>query len=143
MNGSKEAFALALAERFPEFRMAYEEHLEGYGEVLGHVFFDVLHRALVPLLWLNEDREKIGKYIEFLEDMYANGDGEVRNIVEVTILEVLGDEETVLRNAFSCFSEDLMTAAQSVERSWGRRDIRIWHKSGRVRYDWDWPQRPL
>ena len=36
-----------------------------------------------------------------------------------------------------------MTAAQSVERSWGRRDIRIWHKSGRVRYDWDWPQRPL
>ena len=27
MNGSKEAFALALAERFPEFRKAYEEHL--------------------------------------------------------------------------------------------------------------------
>ena len=114
MNGSKEAFALALAERFPEFRMAYQEHLEGYGEILGHVFFDVLHRALVPLLRLNEDREKIGKYIEFLEDMYANGDGEVRNIVEVTILEVLGDEETVLRNAFAYFSEDLMTAAQSV-----------------------------
>lgn len=143
MNGSKEAFALALAERFPEFRMAYEENLEGYGEILGHVFFDVLHRALVPLLRLNEDREKIGQYIEFLEDMYANGDGEVRNIVEVTILEVLGDEETVLRNAFSYFSEDLMTVAQSVEKGWGRRDIRIWHKSGRVRYDWDWPQRPL
>ena len=30
MNGSKEAFALALAERFPEFRMAYQEHLEDY-----------------------------------------------------------------------------------------------------------------
>lgn len=39
MNGSKEAFALALAERFPEFRMAYQEHLEDYGEILGHVFF--------------------------------------------------------------------------------------------------------
>ena len=138
MNGSKEAFALALAERFPEFRKAYEEHLEDYGEVLGHVFFDVLHRALVPLLRLNEDREKIGQYIEFLENMYANGDEDVRNIVEVTILEVLGDDETVLRNAFLYFSENLMTAAQAVEKGWGRRDIRIWRKNGRVRYDWEW-----
>ena len=143
MNGSKEAFALALAERFPEFRMAYQEHLEDYGEILGHVFFDVLHRALVPLLKINEDGEKIRGYIGFLEDMYANGDEDVRNIVEVTILEVLGDDETVVRNAFLYFSENLMTAAQAVEKGWGRRDIRIWHKSGRVRYDWDWPQRPL
>lgn len=143
MNGSKETFALELAERFPEFRSAYEEHLEDYGEVLGHTFFDVLHCALMPLLRLNEDGEKIGQYIEFLEDMYANGDDDVRNIVEVTILEVLGDEETVLRNAFSYFSEDLMTAAQSVEKGWGRRDIRIWHKNGGVRYDWEWPQRPV
>lgn len=142
MNGSKETFALELAERFPEFRSAYEEHLEDYGEVLGHIFFDELHRALMPLLRLNEDGEKIGQYIEFLEDMYANGDDDVRNIVEVTILEVLGDEETVLRNAFSYFSEDLMTAAQSVEKGWGRRDIRIWHKNGQVRYDWAWPRRP-
>ena len=143
MNGSKEAFALALAERFPEFRMAYQEHLEDYGEILGHVFFNVLHRALVPLLKINEDGEKIRGYIGFLEDMYANGDEDVRNIVEVTILEVLGDDETVLRNAFTYFSEELMLASQSIEKGWGRRDIRIWHKSGRVRYDWDWPQRPL
>ena len=138
MNGSKEAFALALAERFPEFRVAYQKHLEDYGEILGHVFFNVLHRALVPLLRLNEDREKIGQYIEFLENMYANGDEDVRNIVEVTILEVLGDDETVLRNAFLYFSENLMTAAQAVDKGWGRRDIRIWRKNGRVRYDWEW-----
>ena len=114
MNGSKEAFALALAERFPEFRMAYQEHLEDYGEILGHVFFDVLHRALVPLLKINEDGEKIRGYIGFLEDMYANGDEDVRNIVEVTILEVLGDDETVLVNAFLFFPQNLITAAPGV-----------------------------
>ena len=141
MNGSKEAFALALAERFPEFRMAYQEHLEDYGEILGHVFFNVLHRALVPLLRLNEDREKIGQYIEFLEDMYANGDSDVQNIVEVTILERLGDEEAVLRNAFTYFSEALMLASQSVEKGWGRREIKIWHREGRTMYDWDWTPR--
>ena len=71
--------------------------------------------------------------------MYANGDDDVQNIVGVTILECLGDDETVLRNAFSYFSEELMRASQSIEKGWGRRDIRIWHKNGKVLYDWSWP----
>ena len=66
----------------------------------------------------------------------------MRNIVEVTLLECLGDDETILRNAFSYFSEKLMLASQSVERDWGRREIRIWHKNGRTLYDWDWPSKP-
>ena len=80
---------------------------------------------------LNSRRPRLGKL--------ANIKRKVRNIVEVTILEVLGDEETVLRNAFSYFSEDLMTVAQSVEKGWGRRDIKIWHRRGRPQYDWTWP----
>lgn len=64
------------------------------------------------------------------------------NIVGVTILECLGDDEAVLRNAFTYFSEELMLASQSIERGWGRRDIHIWHKNGKVLYDWAWPSKP-
>ena len=35
----KEYFAKKLGEQFPEFHGAYEEHLEYYEELLGHVFF--------------------------------------------------------------------------------------------------------
>ena len=140
MGGSKEFFAQKL-EEFPEFAGAYREHLRYYGNLLGCVFFasETLLGALERLLRTNEDRARIRQYIDFLEDMYANGDDEVQNIVCVAILECLGDDETVLRNAFSYFSEELMRASQSVERDWGRRDIRIWHKNGKVLYDWSWP----
>lgn len=139
---SKEYFARALAERFPEFREAYEEHMrdyfEEYGEVLGHIFFggETLLGVLPELLKTNENQEKIRGYIDFIEDMYANGDGDVQNIVGVTLLECLGDDETVLRSAFSYFSEELMQASRSIEKGWGRRDIRIWHRRGKTLYDW-------
>ena len=140
MGGSKEFFAQKLDE-LPEFEGAYQEHLTYYEELLGHVFFgeETLLGALERLLPANEDRARIRQYIDFVEDMYANGDDDVQNIVEVTILECLGDDETVLRNAFSYLSEELMRASQSIEKGWGRRDIRIWHKNGKVLYDWSWP----
>ncbi|MCI9556678.1 MAG: hypothetical protein HFF53_07040 [Lawsonibacter sp.] len=140
MGGSKEFFAQKLDE-LPEFEGAYQEHLTYYEELLGHVFFgeETLLGALERLLPANEDRARIRQYIDFVEDMYANGDDDVQNIVGVTILECLGDDETVLRNAFSYFSEELMRASQSIEKGWGRRDIRIWHKNGKVLYDWSWP----
>ena len=138
---SKEYFAQKLGEEFPEFRDAYREHLEYYGELLGHVFFggETLLGVLEKLLKPNEEKEKIRQYMDFVEDMYANGDDDVQNIVGVTILECLGDDEEVLRHAFSYFSEALMLASQSIERGWGRREIRVWHRGGETRYDWRWP----
>ena len=141
MGYSKEYFAQELGGRFPEFRETYQEHLEYYKELLGHVFFggETLLGVLESLLKTNEEKEKIRRYIDFVEDMYANGDDDVQNIVEVTILECLGDDETVLRNAFTYSSEELMLVSQSIEKGWGRRDIKIWHRGGRPQYDWKWP----
>ena len=141
MGYSKEYFAQELGVRFPEFRETYQEHLEYYKELLGHVFFggETLLGVLESLLKTNGEKEKIRRYIDFVEDMYANGDDDVQNIVEVTILECLGDDETVLRNAFTYFSEELMLVSQSIEKGWGRRDIKIWHRGGRPQYDWKWP----
>ena len=34
---------------------------------------------------------------------------------------------------------ELMLASQSIEKGWGRREIRIWHRNGKTLYDWDWP----
>ena len=82
MGGSKEFFAQKLDE-LPEFEGAYQEHLTYYEELLGHVFFgeETLLGALERLLPANEDRARIRQYIDFVEDMYANGDDDVQNIV--------------------------------------------------------------
>lgn len=137
---TKEFFAQDLVRRFPEHQAAYEDHLRAYGEVLGHVFFCEINPVLSGLLRENQDQARIRRYMDFLEEMYREGDGDVRNIVEVTILEYLGDDETVLRRAFHYFSEELMEASQAVEAGWGRRQIRLYRKNGRMRYEWEPPR---
>lgn len=133
---TKEQFARKLVRDFPEYQRAYQDHLKAYGGVLGHVFFCEVNPVLSDLLRSNQDRGQIQKYIGFMEDMYANGDDEAKNIVTVTMLEYLGDDETVLRNAFTYFSEELMEASKAVEAGWGRRNIRLYRKHGKLFYEW-------
>lgn len=137
---NKEYFAQELARRFPKHRAAYEDHLRAYGEVLGHVFFCEINPVLSGLLRENRDSAGIRRYMDFLEEMYREGDADVRNIVQVTILEYLGDDEAVLRGAFEYFSEALMEASREVEAGWGRREIRLYRKNGRMRYEWKPPR---
>ncbi len=68
--------------------------------------------------------------------MYANGDDGVKNIVTVTMLEYLGDDERVLRNVFGYFSPALMEASKAVEADWGHRDIRLYRRRGKLLYEW-------
>lgn len=133
---TKEYFARELVRRFPEYRRAYEDHLEAYGKVLGHVFFCELNPVLAGLLKAGQDRALTRRYMDFVEDMYRDGDDEVKNIVQVTILEYLGDDEAVLRGAFAYFSEALMEASKAVEAGWGRRDIRLYRRHGKLLYEW-------
>ena len=94
-------------------------------------FADVVNITLFDLLSENTDKQAIQKYIDFIEDMYANGDITVQDIVRVTFLAYLGDDDVVLRNAFAYFSVSLISVSkevESVETGYGRRDIRIWHK---------------
>lgn len=134
---NKEYFAKKLIQLFPEYKVEYQKHLEDYGEILGHVFFsDMINLTLFNLLKLNQDTELIQKYIGFIEEMYASGDNDVKNVVEVTILEYLGDDDTVLKNAFSYFSEDMIQASKIAEANLGRRSIHIWRRRGKVFSDW-------
>lgn len=133
---TKEYFARELVRRFPEYQRAYQDHLEAYGGVLGHVLFCELNPVLAGLLKAGRDRDLIRRYMDFVEDMYRDGDDEVKNIVQVTILEYLGDDEAVLRGAFAYFSEALMEASKAVEAGWGRRDIRLYRRHGKLLYEW-------
>ena len=140
----KDYFAKKFIQLFPEHEQEYIDHLETFNELLGHVFFaDVLfhsedvNTSLFELLLENKDTETIGKYVDFIEDMYANGDLIVRDIVYVTILAHLGDEATVLRNFFMYCSETLINVVKYIEskEQHGRWDIRIWYKRGKVYAD--------
>ena len=68
--------------------------------------------------------------------MWTNGDDEVQNIVGVDILEHFGDDDTVLRNAYTYLSEDLIQASKSLEEGLRQRKIHIFYKKGKVFAEW-------
>lgn len=134
---NEEYFALKFIQTFPEYEKEYKEHLESYGEILGHVFFgNAIDSTLSNMLLLNKDKVTIRKYIDFIEDMNASGNEAVQNIVAVTIMAYLGDDDTVLKNAFTYFSEDIMKVSKDIEAGYGRRKIHIYYKKGKVYADW-------
>ena len=92
MKLSKEEFAEKFVSLFPDKRQSLDEHYADYHELLGHIYFaDVLNEPLIRMISQNSDKNMISKYCAFIEDMWLNGDEDVVNIVEVTILERLSD----------------------------------------------------
>lgn len=92
----KEEFADDLLRLFPDKANSFAEHYKDYGELLGHIFFaSEISEPLILLMHRNHDTEKIKIYCAFIEKMWSHGTADVQNIVEVTILERLSDEENV------------------------------------------------
>ena len=134
---TKEQLAEEFIMLFPDYKADYDKHLSDYSTLLGHVFFgDAIDGPLTTLLKSNHDKETIKKYVSFIEHMFVHGNDDVKNIVVVTILEYLGDDDTVLKNAFSYFSDELIEASKEIEACLCRRDITISHKDGKTITSW-------
>lgn len=92
----KNEMANKLIELFPEKGEALKMHYQDYGELLGHVFFaEEMNEPLIEILRYNRDVETINKYCSFILEMWKFGSDEVVNIVDVTILERLSDENEI------------------------------------------------
>lgn len=72
-----------------------EEHINDYGDILLHVFVpDLVYFPLSDSIKKGSEQEII-KYCECIETMWKNGDDEVLNVVEVSVLECLTDDNDV------------------------------------------------
>lgn len=105
-----EQFANKLVELFPEKKQALTQHYEDYGELLGHIFFDdEIVIPLFDLLQKNDAGCKVSAYCQFIEEMWRNGTDDAVNIVDVTIVERLSDDETVWNRFGKNISDEFKT----------------------------------
>ena len=89
-----------LVKLIPQEQDKIKKHIEeNNGEILGHIYFgDEFTNSLIDLLKENKELDKIKNYCNFIEYMWENGDEEVLNIVDVTILESLSDDREIWNN---------------------------------------------
>lgn len=101
---NKEECIKKIIEVFPEYHELYLSHISDYGEILLHVF--IAETINEPLIQLLESHSDVKKYCEIVESMWKNGDDAVRNVVDVTILERLSDDEAVWQKFGKAISPD-------------------------------------
>lgn len=93
---NKEQCAEIIARLSPDGKQMLEEHIVLYGEVLLHILAsELIAEPLIELLRGNEQVELIVEYCSLIELMWRDGDDNVVNVVDVTILERLSDEEKI------------------------------------------------
>lgn len=106
---------------FPEYKSAYNEHIEYNNELLPHVFFgETINEDLPVLLEKHSDTGKLKNVFNFMERM-AEGDVHVQELLSMTILERLGDNPKLLEVASVYMGDKTKIALVEIEKFWGRK----------------------
>ena len=79
---------------FPENKQYYKEHIGDYGTVLAHVFaIETINIPMEKDFKVDSESETFRKYCSLIQSLWKNGDDDVRNVIDVTILESISDHE--------------------------------------------------
>lgn len=106
-----------LKSRFPELQGRIDVVKASWGEepIPPHCLFgDVFDAYLVSLLKENTETEEIRKIFDFYEELAEFGDEEVRNLLQVTLLEYLWDDAVVYWNARSYMGEETLAINEQI-----------------------------
>ena len=92
-----------LGKRFPELALQISHYFDIWGsEYLPHLLYnEVLNPYVKELLRGASNNDSLGKVFQFYEELATSEDEEVRNLLQVTLLEVLWDEKVILEKAYT------------------------------------------
>lgn len=93
---NKQEMAEYIVRKFQNHEAYYKEHLMDYGTVLAHVFTsETINNSIKTEFELRAQSELFHKYCRLIQQLWESGDGEVRNAVDVTILESISDSSSM------------------------------------------------
>ena len=92
-------FFRKMIEFFPNSEIEYNNIIEEYGEILETLAIeDVLMPNLIQLLIKNQEVDKLKAFFDYIEEV-VNTDSHLKDILSITLMEQLGDNDDVLANA--------------------------------------------
>lgn len=93
---------------YPELRDEYKNNVDTYGEFLAEDFFVNHGNAIVAQVIRENDKIKMRKLFNLLNDIYEDGTNDTQSLVAVTILGcTLADNPELFENARSYFSDTM------------------------------------
>lgn len=103
--------ANTLASRFttmyPELRETYRANVEKYGEFLAEAFFTQYGAPAAMQTIRQNDKQRMKKLFNLLDEIYEDGTNETQSLIAVTILGEMHTDAQLVENAKEYMSETL------------------------------------
>lgn len=99
---------------YPELKPYYKESIETYGEVLAEEFFTKYANSLIVETIRQNDPTTMKKLFNTLNDIYADGSNDVQDVIAVTILGSLDNDQILLANCVDYMSPTMAPVVISV-----------------------------
>ena len=135
---NKQEMAEYIVAIFQNCEAYHKEHLADFGSVLPHVFAsEAINGPMKAEFEVNAQSEIFNKYCRLIQHLWKSGDEEVRNVVDVTILESISDNSLM----WEAFGENIsLEFKQYINEELLRENIvmshvdRLKRKTDEVRY---------
>lgn len=101
---------------FPELRPLYKENLATYGEFLCEKFFTEYGTQKVIDAIKQNDPQTMKKLFQVLNEIYEDGTSEVQDVIAVTILGQLNNDQILLARCVDYMSETMAPPVIEVNR---------------------------
>lgn len=121
MSKKSEEFFRTMLEFLPSTNEKYEEFLEKYGELLETVVIeDVFMPEMIKMLEKNENKELLEQVFKYFEEVSNCNEEHLINIFSTTVLEMLGNDRTILETAQNYMGDKTMKLQIKADRDLGR-----------------------
>lgn len=112
-----------LFSKIPEVYTLYLDEKDYYKEYMEmpHIIYgDLLTPYLINLLRDDKEKSTIKKIFDFLEELSNDEVIEIVNVVQVTVLEGLGDDKDILKTGYKYMGPQTRILSDEIEKYWGR-----------------------
>lgn len=121
MSKKSEEFFRTMLEFLPSTNEKYEEFLEKYGELLETVVIeDIFMPEMIKMLEKNENKELLEQVFKYFEEVLNCNEEHLINIFSTTVLEMLGNDRTILETAQNYMGDKTMKLQIKADRDLGR-----------------------
>ena len=120
MKISTQNFFDKMMEFFPSTIQEYNNNINENGELLETVVIeDIFMPEILKLLLEDNEKEKIQDIFDYIEET-VNSNEHLKEILSITIMEILGNDSTILHTAKKYMGETSMKLQLEADKDLGR-----------------------
>lgn len=121
MNKKSEEFLKVMLDFLPSADDAYRKSIADYGEVLETVIIeDIFMPEIIKLLSEERNINLLESIFKYFEEVSNDEDAHLKNIFSITVLEILGNDRTILGTAQKYMGTKTIQLQIEADRALGR-----------------------